>query len=313
MDPNQLDRLARLAATSGSRRQLLRAGVAALAGTLAARQAVQAGQACDSGLTDCFGNCVALQTDVLHCGACGNACMGVPGPGQSDIGECVAGVCQVVCLEGYTLVDGVCVPTTEVCDPGLTECVGVCVDPQTDVYHCGACGNACVGVPGPGQSSIGECVAGVCQIVCLEGYTLCDGECVDLASDTSNCGACGSICESQLVGVACVEGECVRVDCPAALNSCDGECVDVTSDPANCGACGNACPSGVCAGGACLPNDDDDDADTDTTGGIITLPNTGSGSDTERPGRNWTPAALLAGAAALGAAAVRRASGPAGD
>jgi len=41
---------------------------------------------CNEGLTDCFGSCVDLQTDVNNCGACGNVC----GQGES----CVNGVCD---------------------------------------------------------------------------------------------------------------------------------------------------------------------------------------------------------------------------
>ena len=92
---------------------------------------------------------------------------------------------------------------------------------------------------------------------CGAGLTFCAeaGACVDLQSDLDNCGACGSVCESDLVGVECRAGECVRADCPVGLEYCGAVdlCRDLSSDPAHCGACGNACASGVCAGGACAP------------------------------------------------------------
>jgi hypothetical protein len=90
---------------------------------------------------------------------------------------------------------------------------------------------------------------------CTTGQTDCNGVCVDLLTDMDNCGACGEICESGLVGVACIGGECVRTSCPAALPLQCGQtvddCVDPTTDPNNCGDCGVVCESGVCVGGAC--------------------------------------------------------------
>ena len=159
------------------------------------------------------------------------------------------------------------------------------------------------------------------QGACGAGQTNCNGACVDLSTDMANCGACGSVCESGLVGVACIAGECVRVTCPVALTDCgDGDgprpyeehCFDLTTDQNNCGACGNACASGACANGTCTQDVDDGDGGTDdgsdggTTGGPTTLPNTGSGPAPRPPEAGWAAAALAA-AAALGAAAARRA------
>lgn len=96
---------------------------------------------CDEGLTECLGQCVDLQTSVFHCGGCGNACMGEPPVGQSGVGVCVEGGCQIVCLDGYTACAG---------DP-----VDFCAALATDDDNCGRCGLVCE----PGS----VCVKGVCE------------------------------------------------------------------------------------------------------------------------------------------------------
>jgi hypothetical protein len=91
---------------------------------------------------------------------------------------------------------------------------------------------------------------------CVAGLTSCPGSgCVDLQTDLDHCGACDTLCTSQLVAVDCRNGECVRADCPPELEYCGpvALCRDVQNDPAHCGACDNACPSGVCNAGSCAP------------------------------------------------------------
>jgi len=112
----------------------------------------------------------------------------------------------------------------------------------------GVAAGAAAGVLAPGLPA-------AAQLTCDTGETACNGVCVDLLTDEANCGVCGEICESDLVGVACIEGECVRISCPAALPLQCGEtvddCVDPATDPNNCGACGVVCQSGVCGAGVC--------------------------------------------------------------
>jgi hypothetical protein len=177
---------------------------------------------------------------------------------------------------------------------------------------------------------------------CAPALTACGGECVDLMTDMENCGACGRVCQSGLVGVACIEGECHRVTCPAALTDCgtgDGprpyleHCFDLATDPNNCGECGNVCASGLCAAGVCAQATDGSgelgdlgDACSevlpcrapyvcaggvcseaaDDGGSVTGLPSTGAGMAAGQPRAGFGPAALAAGAVALGAAALRR-------
>jgi hypothetical protein len=97
-------------------------------------------------------------------------------------------------------------------------------------------------------TSTGDEEAG--QIECDAGLDPCDGECVDLQTNTSYCGWCTNSCVGS-VPASCIVGECVA-DCDAPLVGCGFECVVLDSDPAHCGACGRACPPGTtCDGGEC--------------------------------------------------------------
>ncbi len=212
----------------------------------------------------------------------------------------------------------------------------------------GAAAGAAAGVLARGSASAGE-------PACSGDLVDCGSGCVDLQTDEANCGACGEICESTLVGVACIAGECVRTSCPAALPLQCGEtvddCVDPATDPNSCGACGAVCETGVCVAGTCggcdegeivcggicvatcCNNDNCGACGIVCTGGLtcfegicdcpsgdcdgpvpspspspsppLTLPSTGAGA-TPTSGPDWTPAAIAAGALALGAAALRR-------
>lgn len=85
---------------------------------------------------------------------------------------------------------------------------------------------------------------GVCG--CPDSWEHCDGECVDLGSSISDCGACGVMCGA---GEACIGGSC---ECDSPTRRCDGACVDLDTDPDHCGACGVTCGAGeVCIAGSC--------------------------------------------------------------
>ncbi|WP_338870659.1 MXAN_6577-like cysteine-rich protein [Myxococcus stipitatus] len=87
-------------------------------------------------------------------------------------------------------------------------------------------------------------------VVCGEGLTRCGDTCLDLTSESANCGACGVVCgEGQL----CSEGACT---CQAGTTACGGSCVDTRSSPQHCGGCagsgGSVCGTGqVCEQGTC--------------------------------------------------------------
>jgi hypothetical protein len=80
---------------------------------------------------------------------------------------------------------------------------------------------------------------------CALGCSMCSGACVDLTSDSNNCGGCGTICNATFT---CQSGMCA---CPPGQTSCSGVCIDLQSNATHCGSCTNACEGGVCSAGAC--------------------------------------------------------------
>jgi len=167
---------------------------------------------------DSNGNAVCI-ANVDECD--GVACPTV----QNGISICQSGSCAVLCdsAGGYTLVDG------------------ACVNLQSDVNNCGSAGNVCPGSP----SGLGDakCYFGNCTLVCPLGterqstgdeavpFTCApncpagtspydvDGEieCLNLATDTRNCGAVGNLCDVSYNGVGsvqCVDSQCT-LNCPA--------------------------------------------------------------------------------------------------
>lgn len=115
---------------------------------------------------------------------------------------------------------------------------------------------------------------------CDDGWSRCEGQCIDPRVDARHCGACGQACgdESVCIGGACVEPGCANgvrdgresdVDCGEA---CPARCLDGA-------ACGVAqdCESGVCLDEACQPPTCNDgtrngpESDVDCGGGCATV------------------------------------------
>ncbi|MBT8495070.1 MAG: hypothetical protein KJO07_18640 [Deltaproteobacteria bacterium] len=83
---------------------------------------------------------------------------------------------------------------------------------------------------------------------CPDGFTSCDGQCINITSDNTNCGGCGVTCEA---GEVCSMGGCA-VSCAEPLLQCGGGCVDPDSSVDYCGA-SDSC-DGDQAGTACDPD-----------------------------------------------------------
>lgn len=139
---------------------------------------------CPSGKVNDLGQCVQCLGNT-DCGPCG---------------ECINGNCVSKCPGGFVCDNNECV-----CPPG-TE-----YDPVTKT--CKPLG--CTSDANCKECEI--CVGGQCQpIVCPEGYTCLNGECVEACKDvTCNNGAdCGENC-------GCLNGKCVPC---STLNCLTGEC-----------------------------------------------------------------------------------------
>lgn len=139
-------------------------------------------------------------------------------------------------------------PATDASANCIKECDGKCIDPSTDMAHCGSCGNACV--------NGAACVQGICQ--CAASTTKCGSACVDTKTDVNHCGGCNSACGADggtLTGGgswACVGGACT-VTCSGGKTACGTACVDTKTDDGNCGTCGTACTTVTqhCSDGMC--------------------------------------------------------------
>jgi sugar lactone lactonase YvrE len=77
---------------------------------------------------------------------------------------------------------------------------------------------------------------------------MCGLQCVNIASDMTNCGGCSQPCGATVSGTLCVAGQCL---CPSGQTACSNQCTDTQTDQNNCGTCGHSCQGAACAGGLC--------------------------------------------------------------
>lgn len=140
------------------------------------------------------------------------------------------------------------------CPPGLVDCGGTCVDPNTDESFCGA-GSDCTTNPGTTCAAGEVCNSGTCELTCQSGLIDCNGTCVDPNTDEAYCGA-GPDCSTN-PGTACAPGELCNgsgsceLSCQTGLVDCNGTCIDPNTSQTYCGA-GADCstnPGTTCAPG----------------------------------------------------------------
>jgi hypothetical protein len=197
MDGNRFDAISRALGAGVSRRGALRIIAAVVAGGSATRLADDAA--------------------AIPSGPSRRSLCRVPFAGCTKDGQC----CTGTCMTSRSL------PRSQrnrcACDNGLTPCNGFCVDIETDINHCGACGNVCAATE--------WCVSGVCEC-----KRLCNGrECGD--------DSCGGTCGTCTDDNTCIDGACLcdGAVCADGTKCCDETCLDTSDDNANCGACGNVC------------------------------------------------------------------------
>lgn len=206
------------------------------------------------------------------------------------VGECRRTVANCANGAPQTCIAGS--PNTEICDDKDNDCDGMTdegFDKQTSLEHCGACNNPCIranatAVCGAGMCSIGMCNPGWtnadgidlngCEYPCTPtGPEVCDGvdndcngqvdEGFQLATDPTNCGVCGRVCNvnnGNVMTYACVAGQCAIATCNAGYQDCDqtyaSGCEQNTqTDVNNCGVCNTRCMTAngtpTCTGGTC--------------------------------------------------------------
>jgi hypothetical protein len=209
---------------------------------------------------NCNGSCIDPNTNPKFCGAT------APCQGASAGQQCQAGQ---ACNNGSCIL---------VCQAGLVNCGGFCIDPNTNPNNCGASG-FCQG-PTVGTKCLSgqKCQGGVCTLTCQQGLVECPTaggpKCIDPTSDPTFCGATpgcgqadagggeagttcmgGQVCLSSVCGISCPQ-----VPTPEII--CAQTCVDPKTNRNFCGATdgcgadggsvGKACDQGLtCVDGGC--------------------------------------------------------------
>jgi hypothetical protein len=193
------------------------------------------------GTDDCNGRAddgceTNLNTDLAHCGVCGDVC----DPDHATAAKCQGGECLIDFDEGG-------------CAGAWLDCNGMpddgCeINTTEDVDNCGDCGAACSDSHGTPSCDTGTCVSN-----CDPGYADCDDDVwsngceANTLTSVTTCGGCDAenVCDegSPTQSPFCDDGTCDLADCPSGFGDCDGDtvCSDDLTTQTNCGSCGNPC------------------------------------------------------------------------
>ena len=179
--------------------------------------------------TCCNGNCVDPAQSPQNCGGCGfdcadgGTCLGGACYGAHPLGDCLESCAPGTYCSGSTCLPATCEAAGQVCPaedgpPGIcceTSMGLSCADLMNDPSNCGGCAVRC---PSGQTCALGVCsgtpspcnAPGLLGAYCnpaLDATSICcpGAGCVDTASDSSNCGACGLGCP---LGTSCSAGLC---------------------------------------------------------------------------------------------------------
>jgi hypothetical protein len=130
-------------------------------------------------------------------------------------------------------------------------CANVCTNVASAVDDCGGCNMAC------STSHIARhCSGGACDGTCLAGYGDCNGDkrsdgCESALDTVTNCGACGTSCNTaNSMGASCAGSACTYTGCSAGAIDCNSaapntngcECATATTAAQGTpGCCGTQC------------------------------------------------------------------------
>lgn len=200
--------------------------------------------ACAGDLVCCPGGegnvCVSLREDVENCGDCGVDCVATGRGDACTRSNCSCGDSMLGCRG--TRQSTCCVL------PGVPP---YCGNLDQDADNCGECGRVCDAAVG-NRCDGGECRCGIARPPCdgTPESTCCvngvDVGCVDLTSDTFNCGECDNLCQGA---ERCEFGACTSgptscpAGCPLGEVCCDGTCCSRSACGA--GTCGPPVDAGV--------------------------------------------------------------------
>lgn len=107
--------------------------------------------------TRCGMECVDTAVSSANCGRCGNNCP----TGANATSSCEMSACSLQCTPGFGNCDS-------------NDANGCETDNESDVEHCGRCGNRCPIV----NHADSVCVRGMCNANCVVGFRMLGGSCV---------------------------------------------------------------------------------------------------------------------------------------
>ena len=209
-----------------------------------------------------MGECTIVACNPLFADCDGSLATGCERP-INTLTDC--GGCGVTCSLSHateTCSNGICEISS--CDSGWADCDGVesngCETSTTTLTDCGGCGVAC-----DLANATESCGSGTCRIVsCSTGFGDCDGldatGCERSLRTTTDCGACGEVCDIPGASETCVTGTCTASSCDPGFADCDGDatngCETRTNTATDCGSCGTPCDlahaTESCVTGTCV-------------------------------------------------------------